>query len=81
MHITNKTEAEDTIFELTLSHSGSPRDSFFLTAAYNNHYFRISVQPDSEQDILTGEEFQSPRLRLLELSLKTNREKKNMKCI
>ncbi len=31
MHITNKTETEDTIFEFTLSHSGSPRDPFDQT--------------------------------------------------
>ncbi|HWQ47946.1 MAG TPA: hypothetical protein VN414_03185 [Methanosarcina sp.] len=34
MHITNKTETEDTIFEFTLSHSGLPRNSFNQTLVY-----------------------------------------------
>src|SRR5665647_2239435 len=34
MHITNKTETEDKIFEFTLSHSGSPENSFNQTLAY-----------------------------------------------
>lgn len=34
MHITKKTETDDTIFEFTLSHSGSPRNSFNQTLVY-----------------------------------------------
>ncbi len=34
MHITNKTETEDTIFEFTLSHPGSPRNSLNQTLVY-----------------------------------------------
>jgi hypothetical protein len=34
MHITNKTETEDTIFEFTLSHSGSPENSFNQTLVH-----------------------------------------------
>jgi hypothetical protein len=34
MHITSKTETEDTIFEFTLSLSGSPRNSFNQTLVY-----------------------------------------------
>jgi hypothetical protein len=34
MHITNKTETEDTIFEFTLFHSGSPRNSLNQTLVY-----------------------------------------------
>jgi hypothetical protein len=34
MHITNKTETEDTIFEFTLSHSDSPINSFNQTLVY-----------------------------------------------
>lgn len=34
MHITNKTETEDTIFEFTLFHSGSPRNSLSQTLVY-----------------------------------------------
>lgn len=34
MHITSKTETEDTIFEFTLYLSGSPRNSFNQTLVY-----------------------------------------------
>ncbi|WIM42266.1 hypothetical protein PQQ20_11420 [Methanosarcina mazei] len=34
MHITSKTETEDTIFEFTLSLSGSPKSSFNQTLVY-----------------------------------------------
>jgi hypothetical protein len=34
MHITNRTETEDTIFEFTLSHSCLPRNSFNQTLVY-----------------------------------------------
>lgn len=34
MHITNRTETEDTIFEFTLSNSCSPRNSFNQTLVY-----------------------------------------------
>lgn len=34
MHITNKIETEDTIFEFTLSHSDSPRNSYNQTLVY-----------------------------------------------
>jgi hypothetical protein len=34
MHITNKKETEDSIFEFTLSHSGPPENSFNQTLVY-----------------------------------------------
>ncbi|WP_292387631.1 hypothetical protein [Methanosarcina sp. UBA5] len=34
MHITNKTETEDMIFEFIFSHSGSPRKPFNQTLVY-----------------------------------------------
>ncbi|MGA9188076.1 MULTISPECIES: hypothetical protein [unclassified Methanosarcina] len=34
MHITNKTETEDMLFEFTFSHSGSPENLFNQTLVY-----------------------------------------------